>query len=129
MSDPTHGLERLISRYLDDECTRLERRELNAKLRRDPQAAALFEEHAALDREVKHALRAALRHTPERRRPLPPTAGDAFVENPERFKRPVNWVGKPEAKWIIVPSDRPGEYLVIEVNRVLTRYIHVQQDF
>lgn len=175
MSDPTHDLERLISRYLDDECTRPERRELNARLRHDPHAAALFEEHAALDREVKHALRAALRHTPERRRPLPlwertarvvvvaaaaclavmfwlapphkpgtsepaqagagswfanlPTTGDTFVERPERFNRPVNWVGKPEGRWIIVPSDRPGEYLVIEVNRVLTRRVHVQQDF
>ncbi|MBU0616338.1 MAG: hypothetical protein KKI02_01335 [Planctomycetes bacterium] len=178
MSDPTHELERLISRHLDDECTRREQRELNATLRRHPQAAALFEEHAALDREVKHALRAALRHRPARRRPLPlrertarvvvvaaaaclavmfwfapqheptspgppaptragvqswfanpPTTGDTFVENPERFNRPVNWVGRPEAKWIVVPGDQPGEYLVIEVNRVVTRSVHVQQDF
>lgn len=175
MSDPSHDLEHLISRCLDDECTRHERRELNTRLRRDPEAAALFEEHAAIDREVKHTLRAALRHTPDRRRPLPlwertaravvvaaaaclavmfwlapprepgasapdqagaqswfaspPSAGDTFVESPERFDQPVNWVGKPEAKWIIVPSDQPGEYLVIEVNRVLTRHVHVQQDF
>ncbi len=175
MSDPSHDLEHLISRYLDNECTRRERRELNAELSRDPESAALFEEHAALDREVKHALRATLRHTPVRRRPLapweqaarvvvvaaaaclavmfwfappnepqtptpaqagvqswfasPPTAGDAFVERPERLNRPINWVGKPETKWIVVPSDQPGEYLVIEVNRVLTRYVHIQQDF
>jgi anti-sigma factor RsiW len=175
MNDPTHELERLISRHLDGECTPRERRELNARLRRDPQAEALFEEHAALDREIKHALRTALRHRPERRRPAPlweqaarvvivaaaaclavmfwfapahkpgvsqpaqagvqswfaspPTAGDTFVEGPERFNRPVNWVSKPEARWIVVPSDRPGEYLVIEVNRVLTRHVNVQQDF
>jgi hypothetical protein len=160
---------------LDDECTRRERRELNAAVRRDARAAALFEEHVALDREVKHALRAALRHRPTRQRPLPlwertarvvmvaaaaclavmfwlapprepgatasanagaqswfanpPTAGDTFVDGPEHFSRPVNWVGKPEAKWIVVPSDVPGEYLVIEVNRVLTSYVQVQQDF
>ena len=175
MSDPTLELERLISRCLDDECSRDEQRELNATMRRDPEAAALFEEHAALDREVKHALRAALHHRPGRHRPLPlwerlarvgvvaaaaclavmfwfapqrepgnreatqagvqswfaspPAAGDSFVENPERFNRTVDWVGKPESKWIVVPSDQPGEYLVIEVNRVETRYGGVPQDF
>jgi hypothetical protein len=175
MNDPTWELERLISRCLDDECNRDERRELNARISRDPQAAALFEEHAGLDREIKHALRGALHHRPGRHRPLPlwermarvgvvaaaaclavmfwfapqrgpgtgeptqagvgswfanpPAAGDSFVESPERFNRTVDWVGRPESKWIIVPSDQPGEYLVIEVNRVVTRYGGVQQDF
>ncbi len=178
MSNPTHDLERLISRCLDDECSPPEQRELNARLRRDPRAAALFEEHAALDREIKHALRSALHRTPDRHRPLPlwervarvavlaaaaclavmfwftsprqpttpgettsalaqthswfaapPAVGDTLVEQPERFNRPVNWVGKPKTDWIVVPTDQPGEFLVIEVNRVLTRSTRVRQDF
>jgi anti-sigma factor RsiW len=157
MTDPAQDLERLISRHLDHEATPAQRRELNARLRRDPGAAALFEEHAALDREVRHALRKALRRVPDRRRPLPlwertarvfvvaaaaclalmfwlapphettspgteasaqtgvqswfaspPTAGDTLVESPERFNRPVNWVGKPSTEWIIVPGQKPG---------------------
>lgn len=178
MSDPTRDLERLISRCLDDECTANERRELNLRLHRDPGAAALYEEHAALDREVKHALRTALGHRPARPAVLPlwertarvfvlaaaaclallfwfapprewtahdteasaqtgvqswfaspPTAGDTFVERPQQFDRPVDWVGKPRTKWIVVPSDTPGEFLVIEVNRMVTRSTRVPQDF
>lgn len=53
-------LERLISRYLDEESTSAERRELKGVLRRDPAAEALFEEHRSLDREVRVALRRSL---------------------------------------------------------------------
>jgi anti-sigma factor RsiW len=178
MNDPTHDLERLISRCLDDECTPQQQRELNAWLQRDARAAALFEEHAALDREIKHALRTTLHRAPERpavlplwertarvfvvaaaaclaimfwfaspREPAspsteasaqagvqswfasPPNAGDTLVDRPERFDRPVNWVGRPRTEWIVVPSGKPGEYLVIEVNRIPTRSTRVRQDF
>jgi anti-sigma factor RsiW len=177
MSEPQHDdLERLISRCLDEECTPQEHRTLNARLRRDPSAAALFEEHSALDREVGHALRRALRHTSVRPRALPlweraaricvvaaaaclamlfwlrpggetsvqqagvvpgapswfaspPTVRDALIESPERFDRPQIRVGQPDINWIVVPSDKPGEFLVIEVNRVLTRTVHIHQDF
>ena len=178
MSDPTHDLERLISRYLDDECTPQQRRELNARLQRDARAAALFEEHAALDREIKHVLRSALRRAPDRSAALPlwertarvfvvaaaaclaimfwfasprepaspgteasaqtsvqswfaspPSAGDTLVERPERFNRPVNWVGRPRTEWIVVPSGKPGEYLVIEVDRIPMRSTRDRQDF
>ncbi|MFQ5805101.1 MAG: hypothetical protein ACE5I3_01485 [Phycisphaerae bacterium] len=176
MSEPTPDLERLISRHLDDECTREERRALNARLRRQPESAALFEEHSALDREIKHALRSALGRSAARHRPLPlwkrsarifvvaaaaclaamfwprptqqppspadglaaqatswfaslPTIGDTLVEKPDRFVRPQIRVGQPATNWIVIPSDTPGEFLVIEVNRVLTRTVHIQRDF
>jgi len=175
MSEPTYDLERLISRHLDDEATREERRALNARLRREPDSAALYEQHSALDREVKHALRSALGRSPARHRPLPlwertarvfivaaaaclavmiwlkptqelssqagrapaqaswfaplPTVGDTLVERPEGFDRPQIRVGKPDTNWIVIPSDKPGEFLVIEVNRVLTRTVHIQRDF
>ena len=41
MSPASEQLERLISRYLDGECTAGERRELQAALRNDPAAEAL----------------------------------------------------------------------------------------
>jgi len=176
MSEAEHDLERLISRCLDDECTPAERRALNAQLRRDASAAALFEEHSALDREVKQALSRGLRRPVAGRRvrslrervaricvvaaaaclallfwiepdrqtssqhagmapqspswfASPPTMGDTLIEQPVRFDRPQIRVGKPDVGWILVPSDTPGEFLVIEVNRVLTRTVHVQYDF
>jgi anti-sigma factor RsiW len=176
MSEPAHDLERLISRHLDHESTSTERRELNARLRRDPDSAALFEEYAALDREIKHVLRSALGHVPGRFRPRPvwqraargliiaaaaclalllwlrpahhalgpggpapaqarswfaplPSVGDKLVEHPARFDRPQIRVGKPATDWIMIPAETPGEFLVIEVNRLLTRTIHIQRDF
>jgi hypothetical protein len=175
-SEPTGDLERLISRYLDGESPPRERRELNDRLRRDPRAAALFEEHSALDREVKSALRYALDRPPVAGRVLPrwerlarvvalaaaaclaamfwltpnrsapgshdraaaqaaswfappPTFGDTLIAQPERFNRPQIRVDRPNTNWILVPSDKPGEFLVIEVERVLTRTIPVQHDF
>ena len=175
MSEPAHDLERLISRHLDDECTPRQRRELNARVRREPAAAALFEEHRALDHEIRHALRRALGHAPSRHRPLPlweraarvfavaaaaslaaafwftpaqdassnsraaaqgrswfaspPSVGDTLIDTPRRFNRPQIRVGRPDTNWIVIPSETPGEFLVIEVNRVLTRTVHIQRDF
>lgn len=176
MSEPSHELERLISRHLDGECSPRERRLLNARLRRDPAARALFEGHRALDHEIKHALRSEFGRPSAGRRPVPrweraarvcalaaaaclmvmlwlnpardasehrgqtpsqarswfgslPTAGDSFIERPARYDRPQIKVGKPDTDWIVIPSNTPGEYLVIEVNHVLTRTVHIQQDF
>lgn len=171
MSEPAHDLERLISRHLDDECTSRERRELNARLRRDSQAAALFEEHRALDREIKHALRSALSRSPlhhpaqpmwERtarvfvvaaaaclaamfwfapdrdtssprdRTPAqarswftpPSTWGDVFTDEPTHTP-----LRGSDANWIVVPTDTPREFLVIEVNRARARVVVNHQDF
>jgi len=168
-------LERLISRYLDEECDGIERRELQGLLRRDPQADALFEESRALDREVSRALRAALGRSHVRRRRLPfwtrlgrvgmvaaaaclalllwvspggrqrnrtadaggsrgswfappPVWGDTLEER-EDFERPQVWLDDSERQWIVVPSDAPGEYMVVEIKRVKTRTIRIQKDF
>jgi anti-sigma factor RsiW len=177
MSEPTHDLERLISRHLDHEATPAERRELNARLRREPESAALYEEYSALDREVGYALRSTRDRPSCRHRPLPlwertarvfvvaaaaclavmfwfnadrtrapagrpldvrqagswfaplPSVGDTLVERPERFNRPEIQVRKPRTNWIVIPSETPGEFLVVEVNRVLTRTVHIQHDF
>ncbi|MCG3127041.1 MAG: hypothetical protein CHACPFDD_01898 [Phycisphaerae bacterium] len=34
-----------------------------------------------------------------------------------------------ERRWIVVPSDRAGEYMLIEVNRVKTRVVGIHQDY
>ena len=174
MNDPTHDIERLISRHLDDEATADERRALNAQMRRDPAAAALFENCAELDREVKQALRSVLGHSPMRAAPvwqrtlrvfvlaaaaciavmfwsmpggeraMPgqpgaaragswfaplPAAGDTMVEYPARFDRPQMRFTKPQSDWVVIPSDTPGEFLVIQVKRVPTRTVRVHKDF
>ena len=176
MSDPASDLERLISRHLDDECTSRERRELNVRVQRDPHAAALFEQHAALDREVKYALRRALGRTPISRR-LPtvwersarlfavaaaaclvvmlwltparrsaplgeqasaqpgswfaslPTAGDSLIDQSQLPSQPQIRHGESHTDWILIPSDTPGEFLVIQVDRRPTRAADVQKDF
>lgn len=58
--EPIDRLERLISRFLDEEATGAERRELQATLRRDPLAEQLFEETAAFDRELRRVMRASV---------------------------------------------------------------------
>ncbi len=59
-SDPPVGsMERLISRYLDDELRSEERVELHRRMREDAVARALFDEMVALDRAAGEALRAA----------------------------------------------------------------------
>ena len=60
MTDPREELERLISRCLDGEASSDERRSLERTMRQDPQADALFEEYAALDREAAQAIRSAV---------------------------------------------------------------------
>lgn len=176
MTDASYDLERLISRHLDDECSLEQRRELNDRLQHDPAAAALFEDHRVLDREVKLALRSALDRSALRLRPVagwervtragalavaaclavmfwfspgrdtaapaertsaqasswfaaPPTPSDTLVERPPRFVRPQIRVDHPDTDWIVIPSDKPGEFLIVEVNRVTTRSVPVQKDF
>ncbi|MBN2446762.1 MAG: hypothetical protein JXO22_08550 [Phycisphaerae bacterium] len=60
MNETDAQLEHLISRYLDGEATRAERREMRSRLDRDPAAQVLFDETSSLDRELGHALRGAL---------------------------------------------------------------------
>ncbi|MGE0479871.1 MAG: hypothetical protein AB7Q17_05300 [Phycisphaerae bacterium] len=60
MSEASEQLERLISRFLDDEASADERRALRGATRRDAAAAALLDETQTLDREIGRALRHAL---------------------------------------------------------------------
>ncbi len=174
---PNERLELLITRFLDREAGLSERRELRSLLRRDARAAALFEDLAALDREISRAMHRALRRRPLGPSPLwirtaqsvglaaaacigafawlsapsgqrgggnapqfgaptqasawfaPPTLGDsydaAYVDPalPQRASRPAN------GKWIVVPSDRPGEFLIIEVQRPRLRTQPARGDF
>jgi hypothetical protein len=178
MNPESYELERLISRYLDDEATPAERRQLLALERFNPQVAALIEEYASLDAEVGRALRRAMErplllrvHRTRWARIgqaaalaaaacvamlvwLIPSRGTAPVNPhaPERAAVPwfdgspnlpgdtvqgVNrWDVRPQVRlrntdrdWLIVPGQRPGEFMVIEVNRVRTRAIAIQNDF
>lgn len=177
MSDSRENLERLISRYLDDEATPGDRRELEATLRRDREADALFEEFRALDREAGVALRKALGRPMQRRRPAPlrvraarfmtlavaaglaamvtltprsrdgasvsgndqpqmaswfapfPGWGDTLSETPPSFERPQVGIKDTDRDWIVIPSEREGEFLVIEIKRIHTLAIRLQQDF
>lgn len=60
MKEPTEQFERLVSRFLDDECSATQRRQLQAEIRKDADAEAFFEESAVLDREFGRAIRAAI---------------------------------------------------------------------
>ena len=176
MNPGSPELERLISRFLDDESTPDERRRLRALERSDPHVTALVDEYAALDREVGQALRTAMGRTyrlgrarspwsragqfvglaaaacvaamlwltPARnatpggaRQPaqgaswFAPAAWQADVQertNPS-YERPQVRLRDTDRDWIIVPGNRPGEFMVIEVNRVRTRAVAIQNDF
>lgn len=160
-----HDLERLISRFLDDEASAAERAALRKLARSDTSAEALFEEHAALDREIRAALRRGLGRPLHARRAQPvwrsvgraaalglaaclaafmwlgPTElRPARPQNPHDRLNAASWFGGnsinaprtaggdewiadapparadvPARRWIVVPSGRDGELLVIEV--------------
>ncbi len=177
MSDARERLEILISRYLDEEATRDDRRELMSTLRRDSAADALFEEHRAIDREVRRALRQAMGRSIEARVRLswsaralrygamaaaaaialfvwdaprtggsrpgapggspqmaswfapPPSWGDSLAELPASYERPQVRVNDTDRDWIVIPGERAGEFLVVEVKRIQTRAIPLHEDF
>ncbi len=59
----------------------------------------------------------------------PPTAGDSYVAGDD-YEATTATADKPaETRWIVVPSEKPGEYLVIEVNRVPKRAVQLARDF
>ena len=186
MNDSTNEIERLISRFLDDEASGAERRELRAALKRDPEADALFEETSALDRELGRTMRRARRRQvvlhPVRRSwgslgragavaaaaclaivawwqaplrtntggpssgqtqlagsswftapatPLPALgdAGDSLAVLPAAAGVPHERLQSAQRDWILIPSDRPGEVLVIEVQRTQSRLKTAGRDF
>ncbi len=177
MSNPSEQLERLISRYLDDEITPAQQRELNAMLRRDPAAEELFEQSVALDREMRYALRRAAGRPIHRVRRLrgwervvqlggvaaaaclalvlwlapqrpadrvvtddgtqragswfapPPSPGDTFLPSAPLSGGPAADSPAAQREWIVIPGQRQGEFLIVEVKRVQPRRIRSQQEF
>ena len=174
---PDDNLERLISRFLDHEDTAADRRALNARVDADPAARAQLDEHAALDNEVHHALRQAMRRSYPTRvasggvwfgigrsaalaaaaclalmfwfSPGKQTAAPRPGNEPREASiwATPNWrnvmeqqrppIDRPhvlrrnlQRDWIMIPGKRPGDGLVvIEINRVRTHAIAIQQDF
>lgn len=59
----------------------------------------------------------------------PPTTTDSWTDD----TRAVERLGVPMAdtnrEWIVVPGERPGEFLVIEVNRTRTQLLQLRRDF
>ena len=56
----------------------------------------------------------------------PPAARDTVVETPPAEQARIQYNDR---EWIIVPGEEPGQFLVIEVNRVRHRSVPVYQDF
>ncbi len=79
MADSQEQLERLISRYLDDEGSAADRRELNRMARRDADVAGLLDDEIELDREFNYAMRRAMGKSLARRRSIPLWSGPARV--------------------------------------------------
>lgn len=59
----------------------------------------------------------------------PPGVSDDFSADTRPFERPRIRVDNGTRNWIVVPGDRNGEFLIIEVKRTRTRSIVVQEDF
>jgi hypothetical protein len=179
MNSGSPDLERLISRCLDHEATRLEQRRLRTLERSDPRAAALVDDYVTLDRELGRVLRVAMGRAPllPLRRTVWPRFGQlaalaaaaclavmVWISPPQRSPRPdgrgparasASWFApsaavphlgdeaelqpvdsRPRVRlrdtnrdWILIPGERPGEYMVIEVERVRTRAIAIHDDF
>ena len=60
--------------------------------------------------------------------PLKP-AGDTVTPVPTAYERPQLRLRGTERNWIVIPGNRAGQYLIIEVDRVHTHIISVHQDF
>jgi len=172
-------LERLISRELDGECTRAERRHLRAVLDRQPDLQARYDEMHAIDRAAHYALRKALGRSPQTLRPALPGPGwvrgflvaaaaglaamvwlpsgqrsirepagarppveanmagvrpalpsrDEVAPLPAAYERPeLRWRGT-QREWLVIPGDRPGLYMLIEMDQVRTHVIGVHRDY
>ena len=177
MTPTSLDLERLISRYLDDEATPHERRELERLMRSDPSIEILVDEIFLLDREAGRVLRQVmgrttpfpaghsrwsrvgqmvmlataaalalatwLSPTPQTRQrsndqymrannswfaPYTPRTDGLQAVNPA-YEQPQLRLRNTDRHWIIIPSERSGEYLLIEMDRVRTHAIVIQDEF
>ncbi len=55
--------------------------------------------------------------------------GDTVEPTPPGYERPEVRLRGTQRDWIVIPGDRPGTYLVIEVDHVRTHVIGVHRDF
>jgi hypothetical protein len=184
MSPSLEQVERLITRYLDGECSPDERELMDRLMSEDAEVRTLFEEYEVIDREIRLAVRQALsrggRRAPLRSRwrragkalavaaaaclallawlrqgqqpapaagngahqagavhanraggsPLPADlAGDMIRTLPPAYERPELRVRGTQRDWIVIPGERSGTYLIIEVDRSRTHHIGVHRDF
>jgi hypothetical protein len=65
-------------------------------------------------------------------------AGSIFapIQWPDLTPRPASAIPMPHVRrqnlrrdWILIPAERPGEFMVVEVNRVTTRMRAIHSDF
>lgn len=176
MKEPTEQFERLVSRFLDGECSAAQRRELQSEIRKDANAESYFEETSSLDREFGRVIRGAIARPAFERTGQPrwirmiragvlsaaaclgwivwrPDGSPATAANPglprthfaswfaphpilsdtfsqqARPDRPELLLDQSDHQWIVVPGQKAGEFLVVEVKCVRTRKIPVQGDF
>jgi hypothetical protein len=178
MSTGSPDLERLISRYLDDEATPAERRELEARADADPTVESLLIETAAIDREIGRAMRIAMGRTipltarhrkkvrwiqaigfaaaaciglavllnprekpsqPMHRQPAAPARASWFAPPAQQTDmvdqvdpadvRPQLRLRDTDRHWIVIPARQHGQFLLIQVDRLRTRAIRIQDDF
>lgn len=54
---------------------------------------------------------------------------DVAEPTPTAYERPELRVGGTQREWILIPTDEPKKFMVIEVNRVRTHVIVVHRDF
>ncbi len=59
----------------------------------------------------------------------PPTTTDSWTDDARSVERLGVPMADTDREWIVVPGERPGEYLVIEVNRTRTRLLQLRRDF
>lgn len=175
-------VERLVSRFLDEEVSDEERRQLEEFMRRNRDAQPAVDEYFELERETRSALRSAFGTSlSARRRAIrwnraarigvaavaasivliswqrsltpspadapgstaaakaaqpeaswfapPPQAMDSLAPAPIDGERTQIHIDKSDRNWLVVPGDRPGEFLVIEVKQTKRRTIAVTQDY
>lgn len=59
----------------------------------------------------------------------PPALGDAYVPDSAAAAAPQVRLEETERDWLVIPSLRAGEFLVVEVNRTQIKRVGIQQDF
>lgn len=60
----------------------------------------------------------------------PPVAiTDSFRDDVSAYERPRIGLADSQREWIVLPGKSPHEFIVIEVNRVRTKYVQVHEDY